>query len=340
MLSSLPVYQHPSLTVLVDDSDSFLHSLSFQLDPALASCAFADARHALDWLRQHARLPVCDGIALAPSIDSAERPLDQAGIAFDVDQIFRIVLRPERFQVPTVVVVDYSMPQMNGLEFCQALASLPVRKILFTGAADEKIAVRAFNQGLIDRYIKKSDADALERLEQDIHELQTGYFAAQTAPLRDLLALNGYDFLFDPAFARCARALAARWGAVEHYLYPHPTGLLMIDGDGQARLLVVETDASLQAHIEVARDNKAPPSFVAALQARDMVPFFHEGDGMYCTSVGDDWQRFCQPAAVCTGTQPYYHALFDLPPGYLPGARRPFAQFLRDQASRSVCSGG
>ena len=47
----LPIYHHPSLTVLIDDSDSFLRSLSFQLDPALASKAFHDTRSALAWLR-------------------------------------------------------------------------------------------------------------------------------------------------------------------------------------------------------------------------------------------------------------------------------------------------
>jgi hypothetical protein len=30
------------------------------------------------------------------------------------------------------------MPQMNGLEFCAAVAHLPCKKILFTGAADER----------------------------------------------------------------------------------------------------------------------------------------------------------------------------------------------------------
>ncbi|UUZ52950.1 hypothetical protein LP419_28255 [Massilia sp. H-1] len=48
----LPIYHHPSLTVLIDDSDSFLRSLSFQLDPALASKSFHDTRSAIDWLDQ------------------------------------------------------------------------------------------------------------------------------------------------------------------------------------------------------------------------------------------------------------------------------------------------
>jgi len=36
------------------DSDSFLRSLAFQLDPSLASKSFHDTHSALDWLRRHA----------------------------------------------------------------------------------------------------------------------------------------------------------------------------------------------------------------------------------------------------------------------------------------------
>jgi hypothetical protein len=55
-------------------------------------------------------------------------------------------------------------------------AHLPCKKILFTGAADEKVAVGAFNRGLIDRYIKKSDDHALDILEVEIAALQRAYF--------------------------------------------------------------------------------------------------------------------------------------------------------------------
>jgi CheY-like chemotaxis protein len=334
MPASLPIYHHPTLTVLVDDSDSFLRSLSFQLDPSLASRAFDDTRSALDWLQRQGAADFA-GPPLSASFDTNARPLEQCGVALDIDQIYRISFRPDRFETPSVLVVDYSMPQMNGLEFCQAVAHLPCKKILFTGAADEKIAVEAFNRGLIDRYIKKSADDALERLELEIVQLQRQFFAAQAEPLRDLLALNGYGFVFDPAMAHLVRELRAPLGVVEHYVYPNPSGLLMYDSAGAAHLLVVETDASLRAHIEVARDAKAPPSLVAALEARRVVPYFHEGDGMYGPEVGDDWQRFCQEAQVCQGVQRYYWAVFPLPPQVRPAPPRPYPAFLRAPGARA-----
>src|ERR1700757_2148321 len=112
----LPVYSHPTLTVLVDDSDSFLKSLSFQLDPMLAAKTFHDTNVALQWLRQSAQR---DEAPLHAHFDPPHQPADQYNVALDLDRIYRISERRQRFATPSVLVVDYSMPQMNGLEFCE-----------------------------------------------------------------------------------------------------------------------------------------------------------------------------------------------------------------------------
>jgi CheY-like chemotaxis protein len=327
----LPIYHHPSLTVLVDDSETFLRSLSFQLDPVLASKCFHDTREALNWLRQDKHRSAPPHGPLSAYFDTHARSPEQCNVALDIDQIYRISRQPQRFLTPSVLVVDYSMPQMNGVEFCQALQGVPCKKILFTGAADEKIAVGAFNRGLIDRYIKKSDDNALDRLETEILALQKEFFAAQSDTLRDLLALHQYTFVCDPAISAKVSALREQHAIVEHYLFPNPAGILLYDGDGKARLMIVETDASMESHLEMARDNEAPPSLLAALRERCIIPFFHAGDGMYSRSFGESWHQYCQPAQVCRGRQMYYWALFDLPPNYMPEPMLSFSQFMRNQ---------
>ncbi len=327
----LPIYHHPSLTVLVDDSDSFLRSLSFQLDPDLASKCFHDTRSALDWLnaQPHVRAPAAG--AVQASFDTYGSTPEQCNVAIDIDRIHRISTQPQRFMTPSVLVVDYSMPQMNGVEFCAALAHLPCKKILFTGAADEKIAVDAFNRGLIDRYIKKSADDALDRLEEQIVALQAAYFSAQSEMLRDLLAVHHYTFVSDPALVRVVAEIRARHAIVEHYLYPNPAGILFYDSRGKARLMVVETEESMESHYEMARDNAAPMSLLAALEARCIIPYFHEGDGMYSAAFCQRWHQYCQPAQICEGRQRYYWALFELTGPVAPEPVFPFAQFLREQ---------
>jgi CheY-like chemotaxis protein len=328
----LPVYAHPTLTVLIDDSDSFLKSLSFQLDPMLASKTFHDTTEALLWLKQSGQ---DGGVPLHINFDTQNLPADQCNVALDLERIYRIGEQSERFATPSVLVVDYSMPQMNGLEFCEAVAHLPCKKILFTGAADEKIAVGAFNRGLIDRYIKKSDDHALDILEVEIKALQNSYFDARSETLRELVLLHNYQFLGDPALAELVRQLMSSMGFVEHYIFPNPTGILFLDKHGKASLMMIETSQGMYAQYEIARDSDAPPSLLDALLERRVLPFFSDanGDGMYSGRVGDNWHRYCAIPQLCEGRETYYWALFDLPPHYF--SRRPlsFAQFQQQLAA-------
>ncbi|HAT34052.1 MAG TPA: hypothetical protein DCW29_25385 [Janthinobacterium sp.] len=331
----LPVYTHPTLTVLIDDSDSFLKSLSFQLDPMLASKTFHDTNSALDWLLCSARR---DDIPLQVNFDAQNLSPDHCSVAVDIERVYRISGQAQRFSTPSVLVVDYSMPQMNGVELCEALRHLPCKKILFTGAADEKIAVNAFNRGLIDRYIKKSDDDALDRLELEIADLQKQFFAEQSETLRDLLVLHHYNFLQDAALAAVVHGLIKTHGFVEHYIFPSPTGILFFDQHGKGRLMIIETEKSLLAQYEIARDSDAPPSLLNALQEQRVIPFFSDagGDGMYNRAIGDNWYRYCSAPSICHGRETYFWALFDFPAHYSDGPVYSYAEYLRERQARAA----
>ena len=259
-------------------------------------------------------------------------------MALDLERIWRISGQAQRFAVPSVLVVDYSMPQMNGLEFCEAVRDLPCKKILFTGAADEKVAVTAFNRGLIDRYIKKSDDDALDILEQEIHALQREFFLQQSDTVRDLLLLHDYSFLQDEALAGVVYALCQRHGFVEFYIFPNPGGILFFTRDGQARLMIIETERSLHTQYEMARDSDAPESLLLALLEMRVIPYFSDADsdGMYAAHIGENWFRYCAAPTICLGRVTYFWALFDVPPHQLGQPVMSYAQFLRAQAGDSV----
>jgi CheY-like chemotaxis protein len=325
----LPIYQHPSMTVLVDDHAASLARLQFELGPSVLTKPFADPRNALAWLRrQHAAQQQPQ---LVSASHCAGACTHQHCVAFNVDRIFRIGFWPERFLLPSVLVVDQRMAAMSGVDFCAALAGLPCKKILLIHPGDEVAALDAFNRGLIDRAIPKDGADPGGRLARAVFALQQQYFSELTEPLRAPLALLGFGFLGDPAVASLVSAVIREHRIVEHYLFPQPAGLLLVDAEGRARLMVIETAAGMDAHHEVARDSGAPPSLLDAIEARCIVPFFRGGDGMYHDSVGERWYRYCEPARICSGAQPYYWALFDLEPNELPEPAAPFARFREAQ---------
>lgn len=333
----LPVYQHPALTILVDDSQSFLASLSFQLEPQFECKAFDDAQAALRWLQgTEGKRAVGDEETIRVNFDEDSDSLDHRNVSLYLDRIYRTVMDRKRFDTPAVLIVDYAMPGMNGVEFCERCRDMPIKKILLTGQADEKIAIDAFNRKLIDCFVRKSDPGAIDFLRTEIPRLQRAFFDNRTHTLKDLLARHIYSFLYDPAVGDLMEELRKRYRFVEHYLFPNPPGILFFDDRGRATLMVIETREGLTAHYEIAQDQGAPKDLLAGLKEFRLVPFFSDTAGMYLKEIGDGWLAYCLPPEVCQGHQTYYWALFDLPPHYLHGQVYSHAEYLLDrQAERS-----
>jgi len=61
--------------------------------------------------------------------------------------------------IPTVIITDYFLPGMNGIEFLEALSQTgrDVPVIMITGQGDENVAVRAMKLGAIDYLVKSGN---------------------------------------------------------------------------------------------------------------------------------------------------------------------------------------
>ncbi len=66
-----------------------------------------------------------------------------------------------------VIIADYSLPGMNGLEFLRQACRLQPdsARLMLTGTADLDVAWRAIEENLIERYISKPwDPDKLRKI--------------------------------------------------------------------------------------------------------------------------------------------------------------------------------
>ncbi len=85
----------------------------------------------------------------------------------------------------SVVVVDYAMPEMDGLEFCRRVSKVNpyIRKVMLTGKADEKLAVEAFNKGDIHYFLRKDSPDLAREINRALDKAQRDYLLEVRARL-------------------------------------------------------------------------------------------------------------------------------------------------------------
>lgn len=328
MTKSLKPFAYPTTVAFVDDSAAFLSNLSLQLDPQLAFRMFNSPGHALRFLNSR---PAQDQTAepiFSPYLDRTEENDAHQVIAMRVDAIRSLVHQPARFESVSVVVVDYDMPELNGMEFCRRLTDASVKKIVLTGKADEHVAVRSFNEGLIDRFIRKHEADAVDMLNHAIRDMQDAYFDHAVASVRDALSVSEYAFLKDCSLAAHVQGIFEKLGIVEHYLSYQPHGILMFDGAGTAYLLVIHTDETLRGVREIAVEQGAPASFLAELDSHRSVPYFWRTEGYYPAQCVE-WQPYMHPASVFHGERRYTYSVVTKPAGLALDAVVPYDAFLQ-----------
>lgn len=147
-----PPVLYPSTVVFVDDNDGYLDALRrFFPDPA-TNLFFTRPQTALAFIRQHARE---NSLEFAP----ASACVSETGFERYVESSAErdVLARSSRFAEVAAVVVDFDMPGMNGVEFLSSISNLRCAKVLLTGVADETVAVKAFNAGIVDLYLRKTD---------------------------------------------------------------------------------------------------------------------------------------------------------------------------------------
>ena len=153
MKSKIPLCFYPTQIVFVDDNTEFLATLSMAFPKQFNLTLFDDTDLALKYINEHQRE---DHL-----IKKNEKPKPEGESEVWVKQVLtrQNLKRFDELRIKevSVVVVDYSMPSMNGIEFCESIKNSSIKKILLTGHATSTDAVKAFNNNTIHYYLKKND---------------------------------------------------------------------------------------------------------------------------------------------------------------------------------------
>lgn len=283
---------HPTTVVLVDDNVRFMESLSFGLHSLQVNFKlFGSAKEALLWINANN-----SAVPFSELLNSDEEVLPS---------FKQRMFSPARFEEVAIVIVDYDMPEMSGLEFCKGLQDGQIKKIMLTGVAGENIAIEAFNEDVIDRFIVKQDALALEKVIGNVEILQRDYFNAKAAYLQqDQMVHSYFPFLEEPAFRVLFDEFFNQGNYVEYYVDTIPGGIWLLKGNGDTDFLAVQSESLCADQLVVARDQGAPEALLEALAKDDVVTYFPD-KGFYSPDC-QQWQSALHQASVCEGDQQNY----------------------------------
>jgi FixJ family two-component response regulator len=226
---------------LIDDNEDFV----FTLETLLASkqravVSFTEPGPLHAFLEERAHLLAQEQALLASIWRAQLEPHGTVAV-----EALRFFSRPERLEMPLVLVSDYAMPSETGLAVCARHRYPGFERILLTGVADTAVAVTAFNSGLIEQFVRKQS----QSVARDVASALQGRLRASAErrgeQLLATLAPDVANALRDPGTAAALDSLLTENDIQEYLMLGEPQGLVGVTGAGQAVWVQLETQASL-----------------------------------------------------------------------------------------------
>jgi len=225
---------YPTVVVFIDDNRSFLDNVLLELDENINARSFTEPTKAIEFLRNHVFTPFADRFLKSFKDDEGfeefgSSNVEHSYVDIDLFNIHKEVYDPDRFNRAIVVVVDYTMPEMNGLELCKTLKDSPFKFVLITGDATLSSAIEAFNAGLIHQFIPKSHVDFNRKLQKVIYELQEKQFEKFSEVVIKNITASKSSALNDPLLVDFIKDFFKKNNVAEYYLINDSGCFLMVD---------------------------------------------------------------------------------------------------------------
>ncbi len=188
-----------------------------------------------------------------------------------------------------IIIVDYMMPDISGIDLLKQMSKVSFKKILLTNSQDYKVAVQAMNDGLIDYFIPKEVKP--EELIEKLELLAFSYFNDITYSLRKHLEARQKLPISDEGFIEYFKNFMTLNKIKEYYLADKNGSLLLINESNQKSLLIVHTDTSLNEFLFSMADDLEMVDMIKSITLREFIPWFGMGSDIICDN--EDEIRHC-----------------------------------------------
>ncbi len=149
------------------------------------------------------------------------------------------------------VILDCSSTKHQTLDICRKIKEYDVQKILLINSGEEKIALEAFNEGLIDQCIHKNNSTIKSLIKKEISKAQQRYFKNLLYKLEVLLSLREkFTPINDPKFFSTFYSLLEGLNIKEYCLFGLEGYFLLKDNKNREKILLTFSLSEIEALLE------------------------------------------------------------------------------------------
>lgn len=270
----------PTTLLILDDDQDFLKTVQYALSSQYKCICTPDLIKAQEILtkdRGWTKSLLQDGVERVYEHVCKEDDPSAITITVNLPLLKEKIYDTDRFNHIAIVIVDYDMPEKNGLEFVQSLEDPQVKIIMLTGKAEQKTVIEAFNKKEIHRYVSKGDPNYLQTLLQYINELHQEIFLYFSEFILESLKESNTAIFKNKSFKEFFDKIIKENNIVEYYLLDEFGSFLMQDAAAEKQVwLIIKSEEEMQHLLDLAKNDKETPiQVIKRLKNRQSMPYFH-----------------------------------------------------------------
>lgn len=266
--NKIPAYFRPTEIIIVDDDRSFLDSFLLFLPDNIICKTFQHPQLAIDYLNSQQLTSNLKEQYLTITEEQGESP------TIDIN-IHKEIYNENRFSRVSLLITDYSMPGINGITLCNSIKNKRIKKLLLTGEASNELAVQAFNNGEIDKFLLKKANNVYENLLDYIISLQVLYHEDFSDEILPTFLISDLAILKNKYYISIFNKIITKFKIIEFYILDANGSYIMLDNDGICTLFVVRKKSEIVELVEFAKTFDTPKKIIEDLEQCEEFPYFY-----------------------------------------------------------------
>jgi CheY-like chemotaxis protein len=269
----------PTTVMLVDENRHFMLAIKENLSKDIISCIYDDSEAALQEILQRETDNGKFNARFSPHILCQELSVETNTtmlplVSIHIPAIYEIIYDSKRFERVSVIVVDYDMPGIDGLEVCRRLQGSAAKKVLLVSDEELSTILDAHDSGIVDQFVLKGTPDFCMKLDVIIHELQIAYFRDLAKNILNDVLVRVQDNFADKVLVDFFNNICHVKHVSEFYLLDILGSFLLLDFSASPMWFIVRTERAMSDFCKVAIENHAASHVIQEIEARNKLPFF------------------------------------------------------------------